>query len=172
MIQEVIILGVQIIAAFGVVVSVFYLGVQVKLQNEITKAQFGFSLTQRLYDRFFQTATNPEFCDLLSLDWAEAELSDQQRWQSGFYINTLLVDIFDTYDKTESGFVDSNQLTMRMNLLRTGVMKLPQGKMLWNLWKPTRSEKFITWFELEIYQGHDLGGFDLRKSEGSKSLFR
>ena len=52
MIQEVIILIVQIIAAFGVVVSVFYLGVQVKQQNAITKAQFGFSLTQRLYDRF------------------------------------------------------------------------------------------------------------------------
>ena len=58
MIQEIIILLVQIIAAFGVVVSVFYLGVQVKQQNAITKAQFGFSLTQRLYDRFFQTATN------------------------------------------------------------------------------------------------------------------
>tara|TARA_B110000305_G_C19407426_1_gene623563 strand:- start:287 stop:805 length:519 start_codon:yes stop_codon:yes gene_type:complete len=172
MIQEVIILLVQIIAAFGVVVSVFYLGVQVKQQNAITKAQFGFSLTQRLYDRFFQTATNPEFCDLLSLDWAEAELSNQQRWQVGFYINTLLVDIFDTYDKTEAGFVDANQLAMRMNLLRTGMMRLPQGKMLWNLWKPTRSEIFITWFEHEIYDGDDLGGFDLRKSDGNKSLFR
>jgi hypothetical protein len=172
MIQEIIILLVQIIAAFGVVVSVFYLGVQVKQQNAITKAQFGFSLTQRLYDRFFQSAINPEFCDLLSLDWAEAELSNQQRWQVGFYINTLLVDIFDTYDKTEAGFVDANQLAMRMNLLRTGMMRLPQGKMLWNLWKPTRSEIFITWFEHEIYDGDDLGGFDLRKSDGNKSLFR
>ncbi len=121
---------------------------------------------------FFQTATNPQFCNLLSLDWAEVELSDQQRWQTGFYINTLLVDIFDTYDKTEAGFVDANQLTMRMNLLRTGMMKLPQGKMLWNLWKPTRSEKFIDWFEYEIYDNDDLSEFDLRKSEGNKSLFR
>jgi len=113
---------------------------QVKQQNAITKAQFGFSLTQRLYDRFFQTATNPEFCDLLSLDWADTELSNQQRWQAGFYINTLLVDIFDTYDKTQAGFVEADQLTMRMNFLRSGMMKLPQGKMLWNMWKPTRSE--------------------------------
>ena len=44
--------------------------------------------------------------------------------------------------------------------------------MLWNLWKPTRSEVFITWFEHEIYEGDDLGGFDLRKSDGNKSLFR
>ena len=172
MIQEVIILIVQIIAAFGVVVSVFYLGVQVKQQNAITKAQFGFSLSQRFYDRFFQTATYPQFCDLLSLDWSETELSNQQRRQTGFYINTLLVDIFDTYDKTEAGFVDPNQLTMRMNLLRTGMMKLPQGKMLWNLWKPTRSEKFIAWFEHQIYDNDDLSGFDLRESDGSNSVFR
>ena len=59
-----------------------------------------------------------------------------------------------------------------MNLLRTGMMKLPQGKMLWNLWKPTRSEKFIDWFEYEIYNNDDLSEFDLRKSDGSKSVFR
>ena len=59
---------------------------------------------------------------------------------AGFYINTLLVDIFDTYDKTQAGFVEADQLTMRMNFLRSGMMKLPQGKMLWNMWKPTRSE--------------------------------
>ena len=69
MIQEIIILIVQIVAAFGVVVSVFYLGVQVKQQNAITKAQFGFSLTQRLYDRFFRIATDEEFCELLAKDW-------------------------------------------------------------------------------------------------------
>ena len=47
--QDVIILVVQIIAALGVVVSVVYLGMQIKQQNIITKAQFGHSLTQRLY---------------------------------------------------------------------------------------------------------------------------
>ena len=172
MIQNFIILAVHIVAAFGVVVSVFYLGVQVRQQNKITKAQFGYSLTQRLYDRFFRTATDPIFCELLSQDWGEVELTPGQRWQSGFYINALLVDLFDTYDKAHSGFVDPSQLEMRMNLLRTGMMKLPQGKMLWNLWKPTRTQDFVEWFEHEIFQGEDLQGFDLRTSEGSKSMFR
>ena len=53
--SETIVLIVQVIAAFGVVVSVIYLGIQIHQQNEITKAQFGHSLTQRQYDRFFQT---------------------------------------------------------------------------------------------------------------------
>ena len=41
--SEAIILGVQVIAALGVVVSVVYLGVQIRQQNVITKAQFGTS---------------------------------------------------------------------------------------------------------------------------------
>ena len=54
--QELIVLIVQIVAALGVVVSVIYLGLQIKQQNIITKAQFGHSLTQCLYDRYFQTS--------------------------------------------------------------------------------------------------------------------
>ena len=42
---ETIIIIVQMVAAFGVVVSVIYLGIQIHQQNEITKAQFGHSLT-------------------------------------------------------------------------------------------------------------------------------
>ena len=53
--SDLIILVVQIIAALGVVISVIYLGIQIHQQNEITKAQFGHSLTQRLYDRYFNT---------------------------------------------------------------------------------------------------------------------
>ena len=45
--SDLIILIVQVIAALGVVVSVVYLGIQIHQQNEITKAQFGHSLTQR-----------------------------------------------------------------------------------------------------------------------------
>ena len=41
-----ILLIVQVVAALGVVISVVYLGVQIHQQNEITKAQFGHSLTQ------------------------------------------------------------------------------------------------------------------------------
>ena len=161
MIQEIIILIVQIVAAFGVVVSVFYLGVQVKQQNAITKAQFGFSLTQRLYDRFFRIATDEDFCELLAKDWQNDELRDAERFQCGFYIHTLLVDIFDTYDKVHEKLLNPSQLEMRMNLLRRGMMKTTTGKMIWNLWKPTQSENFVEWFESQIFADDDLAGFNL-----------
>ena len=50
---DTILLIVQMVAAFGVLVSVIYLGLQIHQQNEITKAQFGHSLTQRMYERYF-----------------------------------------------------------------------------------------------------------------------
>ena len=64
--SDLIILIVQVIAALGVVVSVIYLGVQIHQQNEITKAQFGHSLTQRQYERYFATAKDGEFANFLS----------------------------------------------------------------------------------------------------------
>ena len=48
--KELIVLAVQIIASLGGVGSVIYLGIQIRQQNIITRAQFGHSVTQRLYD--------------------------------------------------------------------------------------------------------------------------
>ena len=162
----------ELIGAIGLLVSIFYLAVQINQQNEITRAQFGFSLSQRLYDRFFKTAQDPSFCELLSRDWANTELEGSERWQAGMYINTLFVDIFDTYDKIEIGMAEEIQLQMRMNLLKSGIMKLDQAKMLWNLWKPTRSMQFSQWFESEVFDGADISEFDLRESPHSTGVIR
>ena len=97
--SDIVILIVQMVAAFGVVVSVIYLGIQIHLQNEITKAQFGHSLTHRMYERYFNTSKDKEFSDFLSKDWAAGELDDAYKWRVAFYVNALLVDIFDTYEK-------------------------------------------------------------------------
>ena len=67
------------VAAFGVVVSVIYLGIQIHQQNEITKAQFGHSLTQRMYERYFNTAKDREFSEFLAKDWAHGELDDADK---------------------------------------------------------------------------------------------
>ena len=63
---DTILLIVQMVAAFGVLVSVIYLGLQIHQQNEITKAQFGHSLTQRMYERYFNTAKDKEFSNFLA----------------------------------------------------------------------------------------------------------
>ena len=118
--QDVIILVVQIIAALGVVVSVVYLGMQIKQQNIITKAQFGHSLTQRLYERYFQTSTNKEYAEFMAKDWDAEDLNPTEETRVQMAILTYLVDIFDVYDKVQSGLVDESHLNLRMKTLKTG----------------------------------------------------
>ncbi len=148
---ETIILIVQMVAAFGVVVSVIYLGVQIHQQNEITKAQFGHSLTHRMYERYFNTSKDKEFSNFLSKDWAADELDNADKWRVAVYVNALLVDIFDTYEKVEKGFVDESHLKMRMHMLKLGTMKAPIAQSTWKYWKGIKSKEFVEWFETEIY---------------------
>ncbi len=160
--NEYILLGVQIIAALGVIVSVVYLAVQIHQQNEITKAEFGHSLTHRMYERYFNTSKDDEFSNFLSKDWSNTEnLSDSERWRVAVFVNMILVDIFDTYDKVEKGFVDKSHLEMRIHMLKLGTMKTEIAKTTWNYWKGTRDQKFIEWFDGEIYDNDESNeGFD------------
>ena len=156
--SETIIIIVQMVAAFGVVVSVIYLGIQIHQQNEITKAQFGHSLTQRMYERYFNTAKDKEFSEFLAKDWAHGDLDDADKWRVAIFVNTVLVDIFDTYEKVQKGFVDESHLKMRMHMLKLGTMKAPIAQSSWKYWRGIRSKEFIDWFESEIYG--DSGAFD------------
>ena len=148
---ETIIIIVQMVAAFGVVVSVIYLGIQIHQQNEITKAQFGHSLTHRMYKRYFNTSKDKEFSNFLSKDWAAGELDNADKWRVAVYVNALLVDIFDTYEKVEKGFVDETHLKMRMHMLKLGTMKAPIAQSTWKYWRGIKSKEFVEWFETEIY---------------------
>ena len=148
---ETVLIIVQMVAAFGVVVSVIYLGIQIHQQNEITKAQFGHSLTHRMYERYFNTSKDREFSNFLSKDWALGELDDADKWRVAVYVNALLVDIFDTYEKVEKGFVDETHLKMRMHMLKLGTMKAPIAQSTWKYWRGIKSKEFVEWFETEIY---------------------
>ena len=148
---ETVIIIVQMVAAFGVVVSVIYLGIQIHQQNEITKAQFGHSLTHRMYERYFNTSKDKEFSNFLSKDWAAGELDNADKWRVAVYVNALLVDIFDTYEKVEKGFVDETHLKMRIHMLNLGTMKAPIAQSTWKYWKGIKSKEFVEWFETEIY---------------------
>ena len=156
---DLIILIVQVVAAMGVVISVVYLGVQIKQQNTITKAQFGHSLTQRLYDRYFQTSKDNEYAEFMSKDWNSENLTPSESWRIQMAILTYLVDIFDVYDKVNAGLVDKSHLDTRMRTLKLGVMKTTNARLVWSGWKRNRSEEFVNWFEEEIYSEDDQNSF-------------
>ena len=162
--RELIILIVQIIAALGVVVSVVYLGVQINQQNKITKAQFGHSLTQRLYERYFETSTNKDYAEFLAKDWNADDLTPTDITRIQMAVITYLVDIFDVYDKVQEGLVNKGHLETRMNTLKLGVMKTTAAKVVWSYWKNNREQSFIDWFESEIYDDEAAGNVSLEES--------
>ena len=157
--QDLIILIVQIIAALGVVVSVVYLGLQIKQQNVITKAQFGHSLTQRLYERYFQTSTNKEYAEFMARDWDADNLTPTEETRVQMAILTYLVDIFDVYDKVRQGLVEKKHLDMRVHMLRTGIFRSPTGARIWSFWKNVRDQEFIDWFENNIVDSASMAEF-------------
>mgnify|MGYP005742669357 FL=1 len=161
--QETIVLAVQIIAALGVVVSVVYLGIQINQQNKITKAQFGHSLTQRLYERYFETSTNRDYAEFLAKDWNADDLTPTDITRIQMAVITYLVDIFDVYDKVQEGLVNKSHLETRMNTLKLGVMKTKAAKVVWSYWKNNREQSFIDWFESEIYDD-EAGNVSLEES--------
>ena len=98
---------------------------------------------------------------VIELDLDTKKLTDPERWRIAVFVNMVLVDIFDTYDKVERDFVDKSQLDMRMHMLKLGTMKTDIAKVTWNYWKKTRSQNFIDWFEKEIYdEAVSEEGFD------------
>lgn len=151
--SEAIILGVQVIAALGVVVSVVYLGVQIRQQNVITKAQFGHHLTERLYERYFETAKDAEFAQFLSRDWDSKDLNVADSYRVMHFVMMCLVDVFDTYEKVNAGMVEEKHLRLRMRNLKLGLMKTKMGAGVWGHYKGNQTPEFVSWFETEIYGG-------------------
>ena len=104
-----------------------YLGRQIQQQNTITHAQFGHSLTQRLYERYFQTSKDEDYARFMAIDWASEDLTPVESWRIQMAILTYLVDLFDVC-WVAAGLVDSSHLDTRVNTLKLGVMKTDNAR--------------------------------------------
>jgi len=134
----------ELIAALATVLTLIYLSAQIRQTNLITKARFGHEITQRTYERYFQSAKDREFSEFLAKDWAADDLGK------------AMVDLFDIYDKVEQGLVETKHLDFRVHVLRTGIFRSPLGLRAWNFWKTTREKKFVDWFEQNIIDQKEL----------------
>ncbi|MBH68695.1 MAG: hypothetical protein CMM58_10110 [Rhodospirillaceae bacterium] len=155
MIWENILGVVQICSGIAVIASVIYLAREVSQTTRVVRAQFGHGLTSRLYERYFLSAKDKEFSQFLSKDWSNDELENYEYWRITLWINTILVDLFDTYDQHRQKLVDSTHLNMRITLLKTGLMRTKMGEPTWRIWKQARDPEFVNWFEMEFF-GHRL----------------
>ena len=141
----------DLIAAFATVGTLLYLASQIRQSSEIAKAQFGLGLTQRIYDRYLKSTQDPQFAEFLSKDWADSEnMSETDKWRLMTFFTTIFVDIFDVYDKVESGLVDRKHLDLRIHLMQLGVFKTTAGQRSWSFWKLHKDQELVEWFEHNI----------------------
>lgn len=143
----------QIIEGALLPLSLIYLARETQVNVKLTKAQFSHTLTNRLYERYLSSTQNQEFVSFLSKDFSSQELTNEDQWRVTLWTNTMLVDLFDTYEQQANGLATQDQLDMRVSLLKLGLMQSPGAKAAWSLWKPTRDPSFVNWFEMQIYGG-------------------
>ena len=112
----------QLISSLAMVVSVIYLAKQISEEKIAKKMEFGFNLTDRLYQRYFQSTQNENFTKFLSQDWSKENFDDHEYWRMMLWYNTCLVDLFDCYDQWESGVIQKHHLDMRMRTMASGFL--------------------------------------------------
>ncbi len=143
----------QIVEGALLPLSLIYLAREAQLNVKLTKAQFSHTLTDRLYERYLSSTQNQEFVRFLAKDFSSEELTNEDQWRITLWTNAMLVDLFDTYEQHRSGLATQEQLDMRLNLLKLGLMQSRGAKAAWSLWKPSKDAVFVEWFETEIFDG-------------------
>ena len=156
----------QIVEGALLPLSLIYLAIEAQLNVKLTKAQFSHTLTDRLYERYLSSTQNEEFVSFLAKDFSSDELTDEDQWRITLWTNAMLVDLFDTFEQRESGLATEEQLTMRVNLLKLGLMQTQGARAAWSLWKPSKDASFVEWFESEFYDEK----FDEETAEITTSL--
>ena len=146
----------ELIAALATVLTLIYLSIQIRQTNMITRARFGHEITERTYERYFQSAKDNEFSQFLAKDWAKEQLDRSETQRVLNFSVMLLVDLFDIYDKVEQGLVEEKHLELRAHVLRTGIFRSPLGLRAWNFWKVTRQSSFVEWFEKNIIDQKEI----------------
>ncbi|MFL3003028.1 MAG: hypothetical protein ACJZ4L_04925 [Candidatus Poriferisodalaceae bacterium] len=153
----------QIMEAVLFSLTVMYIAKEARQALNLTKAQYGHSLTQRMYDRYLSSAQNTDFAMFMAKNWDGDDMADHEHWRVTLWMNTLLVDIFDTWDMHDKGLIEKSHLDMRVQAVE-GLMKMRLGPAVWQLWKPARDPRFIEWFEEEIFS--DLTAQNLSPTSG------
>jgi len=157
----------QIISGIAMIMSVAYLAKQIRMNQKIMKMQFGFNLNDRLYKRYFESSQNENFSRFLAKNWREDDFEDFEYWRMTLWIQTCLIDLFDSYDQFKSGVIGRDHLDMRMHFIKSGIMKTRMGKPTWEFWKKERDQDFIEWFEQEVF-GQTLAPDSLHAEELDK----
>ena len=110
-------------------------------------------LNSRVYDRRFITARDDDFCEFLSRDWANEDLTKVEKVKVSQFVTMLIIDAREVFLQDKLGFVTKGVLKARINALKLGIMENAISKSVWQTYKNLVEADFAEYFESEIYPG-------------------
>ena len=149
--NDFIILFFEIIATLATILTIVYLANQIRLSNKLALSSIEHQLNSRVYDRRFITARDDDFCEFLSRDWANEDLTKVERVKVSQFVTMLIIDAREVFMQDKLGFVTKGVLKARINALKLGIMKNDISKSVWQTYRNLVESDFAKYFESEIY---------------------
>ena len=149
--SDFIILFFEVIATLATILTIVYLANQIRLSNKLALSSIEHQLNSRVYDRRFITARDDDFCEFLSRDWANEDLTKVEKVKVSQFVTMLIIDAREVFLQDKLGFVTKGVLKARINALKLGIMENAISKSVWQTYKNLVEADFAEYFESEIY---------------------
>jgi len=141
----------QATGTVATILTIVYLANQIRLSNKLAVSSIEHKLNTRVYERRFITARDTDFCEFLSRNWDNDDLSKSEKVKISQYITMLIIDAREVYLQDKLGFVTEGVLKARIDVLKLGIMKNSTSKGVWQTYKNLVETDFASYFESEIY---------------------
>ena len=141
----------QATGTVATILTIVYLANQIRLSNKLAVSSIEHKLNTRVYERRFITARDTDFCEFLSRNWDNDDLSKSEKVKISQYITMLIIDAREVYLQDKLGFVTEGVLKARIDVLKLGIMKNSISKGVWQTYKNLVETDFASYFENEIY---------------------
>ena len=141
----------QATGTVATILTIVYLANQIRLNNKLAVSSIEHKLNTRVYERRFITARDSDFCEFLSRNWDDDDLSKSEKVKISQYITMLIIDAREVYLQDKLGFVTEGVLKARIDVLKLGIMKNSISKGVWQTYKNLVETDFASYFENEIY---------------------
>ena len=141
----------QATGTVATILTIVYLANQIRLNNKLAVSSIEHKLNTRVYERRFITARDSDFCEFLSRNWDDDDLSKSEKVKISQYITMLIIDAREVYLQDKLGFVTEGVLKARIDVLKLGIMKNSISKGVWQTYKNLVETDFASYVENEIY---------------------
>jgi hypothetical protein len=121
----------EIVGAFGIVLSLVFVGIQIKDNSDILAAQAVFDLRESNSLMSRDLITDHEFSDVIKRGYDDYELlTDLEKWRFEFWVTEVLTHRMTAWKYAEEGLLDAEEIETWQNST-CQILALPSARMVW-----------------------------------------